>query len=62
MAHTVAVTGGSGMVGTELISQLLAKGYNVRATVRNKNDTEKVEPLINLGKALPGKLIVSSWR
>jgi uncharacterized protein YbjT (DUF2867 family) len=54
MAHTVAVTGASGMVATELISQLLAKGYNVHATVRNKNDTAKVETLINLGKALPG--------
>jgi hypothetical protein len=55
MTYKVAVTGASGMVATELICRLLAKGYSVRATVRNKNDTEKVQHLINLGNALPGK-------
>jgi nucleoside-diphosphate-sugar epimerase len=54
MAHTVAVTGGSGFVATELIKQLLAKGYNVRATVRSTTG-EKVKPLIKLAEALPGE-------
>ena len=55
MSRLVAVTGGSGFVALELIKQLLEKGYTVRATVRNKNALDKVEPIINLGKALPGK-------
>lgn len=56
MAHAVCVTGGTGFVATELISQLLQKGYNVRATVRNKHASEKVDPLLKLGNAFPGTL------
>lgn len=54
MSRIVAVTGGSGFVAVELIKQLLEKGYTVRATVRDKNARDKVEPLFNLGKVLPG--------
>ncbi len=51
----VAVTGGSGFIATELIKQLLEKGYNVHATVRNKSDSDKVGSLLKLGEALPGE-------
>ncbi|KAI3433285.1 hypothetical protein D9Q98_003104 [Chlorella vulgaris] len=53
---TVAVTGGAGFVATELIHQLLSKGYHVRATVRNKADDTKVAHLTRLAMALPGSL------
>ncbi|PSC68689.1 diaminohydroxyphosphoribosylaminopyrimidine deaminase [Micractinium conductrix] len=52
----VAVTGGAGYVASELIHQLLAKGYSVRATVRSKADTAKVAHLEALAAALPGSL------
>ena len=41
MAVTVLVTGGTGYIGGEVIDQLLARGYSVNTTVRNK---EKSEP------------------
>lgn len=53
---TVCVTGGGGFVATELIHQLLCKGYNVRATVRSKSDNSKVAHLEALAAALPGTL------
>jgi len=55
MSRPVLVTGGTGYVATELIKQLLVKGYHVRTTVRSK-DPKKVAALSALGKALPGKL------
>jgi len=62
---TVAVTGASGFVATELVKQLLEKGYNVHATVRSKTNLEKVGPLIKLGEALPGEFFIfgsaASW-
>ena len=54
MSQTVAVTGGTGYVACELIKQLLEIGYTVRATVRDVNAIEKVQPLLNLANALPG--------
>ena len=41
-------------VATEVINQLLAKGYNVRGTVRSVAATDKVAHLQKLGEALPG--------
>ena len=40
MAGTVLVTGGTGYIAGELISQLLAKGWTVQATVRSKAKSE----------------------
>ncbi len=43
-------------VATEVINQLLVKGYNVRGTVRSVAAHDKVAHLLKLGDALPGKL------
>ncbi|HAU21242.1 MAG TPA: epimerase [Erythrobacter sp.] len=40
MAVTVLVTGGTGYIGGEVIDQLLARGYSVNTTVRNKKKSE----------------------
>jgi len=40
MAATVLVTGGTGYIAGETIRQLLAKGWNVHATVRSKAKSE----------------------
>jgi nucleoside-diphosphate-sugar epimerase len=43
-------------IASELCKQLLVKGYNVKGTVRSLRRQEKIQHLINLGDALPGKL------
>lgn len=55
MAHTAVVTGATGYVATELVKQLLEKGYFVRGTLRSLASKEKYSHLLELGKALPGK-------
>lgn len=44
----VLVTGGSGFIALELISQLLSKGYTVHTTVRSLQNQAKVGPLRDL--------------
>ena len=50
------VTGAGGFVASQLIAQLLTKGYNVRGTVRSLADAQKVQHLQKLSAALPGQL------
>uniref|UniRef100_A0A915KTZ6 NAD-dependent epimerase/dehydratase domain-containing protein n=1 Tax=Romanomermis culicivorax TaxID=13658 RepID=A0A915KTZ6_ROMCU len=47
---TVLVTGASGYIACHIVKLLLEKGYNVRGTVRNLNDSRKCDPLYNLAK------------
>ena len=54
MTDTVLVTGGSGFVATHLVSQLLDRGYTVRASVRSLANEAKVEPLRRLGAGRRG--------
>jgi NADH dehydrogenase len=52
MISTIAVTGGTGFVGREVIRQLLANGYHVKALVRSEDSKKKLpshselEPII----------------
>jgi len=48
MAKTVAVTGASGYLATEIIKQLVEKGYNVVGTVRDLHNPDKVKHLLEL--------------
>ena len=48
--------GCTGFIATQLVKQLLEKGYDVRGTVRSTHATEKNAPLLALGAALPGRL------
>lgn len=59
MAHAapvVVVTGATGFVASELVKQLLEKGYTVRGTVRSLQSKDMVQHLEKLGQAMPGHL------
>ncbi len=47
-AETVLVTGGTGFVASHLVSQLLDRGYTVRASVRSLANEAKTGPLRRL--------------
>ena len=45
MPSIATVTGGAGFIATEIIKQLLEKGYHVRATTRSLENTSSSEHL-----------------
>ena len=42
---SIVVTGATGFLAAHIVDQLLERGYNVRGTVRNKNDSIKIKYL-----------------
>lgn len=42
MTNKVLVTGGTGFLATNIIIQLLEKGYDVKTTVRNLSSKDKI--------------------
>ena len=55
MSRVAVVTGATGYVATQVVKQLLEKGYTVKGTVRSTT-SDKVKGLKALGEALPGAL------
>lgn len=51
--------GATGFIATQLVKQLLEKGYTVRGTVRSTKDERKTEVLHKLADALPGEVLVT---
>ncbi|XP_037494162.1 phenylacetaldehyde reductase isoform X2 [Jatropha curcas] len=49
--NVVCVTGASGYIASWLVKLLLERGYNVKATVRDLNDHNKIEHLLKLNGA-----------
>jgi len=56
----VLVTGASGYIGSYLVSEFLKRGHDVRATVRNAENQEKVGHLLNLVSDTTGQLEIIS--
>ncbi|VAH52385.1 unnamed protein product [Triticum turgidum subsp. durum] len=54
---TACVTGGSGYIASALIKLLLVKGYAVKTTVRDPDDTEKNSHLKDLQGLGPLEII-----
>ena len=52
----VVVTGASGYIGSHIVANLLSKGMHVRATVRDKNDPERVDHLKSMEIADGGSI------
>ncbi len=52
----VLVTGASGYIGSHIVRELLSRGYDVRATVRNGDDHEKIGHLLSLASESKGQL------
>ena len=59
-ALTAVVSGASGYIGTELVKQLLEKGYSVSGTVRSTSNSEKTEHLTRLAEVRDSWLATSN--
>lgn len=53
---TATVTGATGFVGSELVRQLLDRGYRVKATCRCAPDSPRLAPLMHAADGAPGSL------
>ncbi|MEL6235760.1 MAG: NAD-dependent epimerase/dehydratase family protein [Pseudomonadota bacterium] len=54
--HPVLVTGATGFVAGWIVKALLEAGVTVHAAVRRPDDTARLQPLIDLAAASPGRL------
>jgi len=50
------ITGASGYIGSWAVKDFLEKGYTVRACIRDKNNPDKVQHLLDLANETPGTL------
>mmetsp|Transcript_97313 Transcript_97313/g.173340 ORF Transcript_97313/g.173340 Transcript_97313/m.173340 type:complete len:349 (-) Transcript_97313:381-1427(-) len=48
MANVVCITGATGYLASHIVQRLLANGHQVRGTVRNLSNKEKLAPLLSL--------------
>ena len=56
MKQTILVTGGTGYIGAWVVKGLLEHGHTVRVTVRNIQQKEKYQFLLDLAKKAEGSL------
>ena len=54
--RTATVTGATGYVASELIRQLLERGYRIKATVRCAPDDPRLAPLLRAAEGSEGSL------
>ncbi|MCF6269199.1 MAG: aldehyde reductase [Melioribacteraceae bacterium] len=54
----ILITGGTGYIASWIIKYLLEKGLDVRATVRDKSNSEKYKHLIDIAENSTGKLTI----
>lgn len=54
--HTACVTGITGYLGSELVTQLLDRGYTVHGTVRRISDARKLDYVMSLREKYPNNL------
>ena len=54
----VLVTGATGYIASWIVKKLLERGFTVHGTVRNLNDLQKIEHLLQLRAEYPGRLML----
>jgi len=58
MSEKVLVTGASGYIAAWIVKFLLEEGYTVNATIRDRNNLQKIQHLIDLQLKFPQKLFL----